>query len=565
MESVDTSELKVSRRSPELVMRLERLGCFHQSRLSFMRVLTRRLKSESWSFTKASFNVNDSGVGYAVYTTKGPQNTYSLVAFSHDLPDALRSDRVIAEQWDATFVLFDGIPTQEDIARLERNVPHQEAGRLTGTELTLSRANRSVRLWNHVVDRLANGQQPDKAQIDSVGYLMRTTAVYGSGKFGAADRQAIAQRDECRAPFQVEMLTVYLIRTFVRDLVEHMARVKGGTHAVAMEPTIARSLGIGNSTGLGMAPFILNHPALFNNWILAKEEALSTVRSISKATDAQYSLFLQLFARAERSIKQWHTQHEAQAVKICQLQSDLAGFADYLSEFDKSCPNPWNKLYGWAENNLCIEAQECIVSLMLEPYGDLIDGFTHCMGSDEPTIAPIRGAVKVASLIEQTQTLYDWAETINWHENASCARAWYVSAEKLEPRLGERFDEPIADYEQPLSPARDAIAMLAALKSYYNQAGEHANVAAFLLMHPEHRHMVRRVQTLQDLPYGEIRDNTISSSLLPIDMLRCKLSFFGAIHFDPKSDRWVRIRMFGNAPYPEELSELDADHWVYPE
>ena len=79
-------------------------------------------------------------------------------------------------------------------------------------------------------------------------------------------------------------------------------------------------------------------------------------------------------------------------------------------------------------------------------------------------------------------------------------------------------------------------------------------VAAFLLRHPEHRHIVRRAQIASRFPYAEIRDNTISAALLPIDLLRCKLSFFGATHFDPRSDRWVRINMFQGAPFPHELS-----------
>ena len=43
----------------------------------------------------------------------------------------MRSDRVIAQAWDATFALFDGEPTAQDLDRLQSNVPHQEAGRVT--------------------------------------------------------------------------------------------------------------------------------------------------------------------------------------------------------------------------------------------------------------------------------------------------------------------------------------------------------------------------------------------------------------------------------------------------
>jgi len=557
-QTVPTS--KIARRSPEQVMRLNRLGSFHQSRLSFMRVLTRRLSAEQWRFDRREFSIDSNGFGHAVYSAIGPERTYSLVAFAHDLPDELRSDRVIAEQWDTTFVLFDGVPSAADIVRLANNVPKQEAGRLSGTELTLSRANRSVRLWQHVVDRLANGQQPDREQLDSVGYLMRTTAVYGSGKFGAADRQSIADRDECRSPFQVEMLTVYLIRTFVRDLVQHVANARGGEKSVTLDADIARSLGIGNSTGLGMAPFILNHPALFHNWIVAREEAIAQVRSIETVTDKDVDLFLTLYERAYNSMKQWGTQHELQKNKVVQLITDLQTLKKHITSVNWQEAHVWDGLYRWCEQNLELEAQEFLASLMLEPYGDLIDGFCHCMGSDSPTIEPIDGAMSVAGINEIIDKLYGWAKEIDWSGDDANARVWYVSEEKLEPRLGERFEEPIEPYEQPLSPARDIMQLREALE----QQNQSLALAAFLLKFPQHRHAVRRVQTINALPYAEIRDNTIASTLLPIDMLRCKLSFFGAIHFDPRSDRWVRIRMFGNAPYPEELSEQNAEFWAYP-
>ena len=106
---------EVSCRDPNLVMRLARLGSFHQSRLSFMRILTRRMAREGWRFEQTEFEIDDTGVGYAVYTAYGPERAYSLIAYAHDLPAEKRSDRVIAEAWDATFTLFDGVPTDEDI------------------------------------------------------------------------------------------------------------------------------------------------------------------------------------------------------------------------------------------------------------------------------------------------------------------------------------------------------------------------------------------------------------------------------------------------------------------
>jgi len=93
-----TPPTTVPPRDPNLVMRLSRLGSFHQSRLSFMRILLRRLKAESWTFSRPHFQIDARGVGHAVYTAQGPERAYSLIAFANDLPPEKRSDRVIATE-----------------------------------------------------------------------------------------------------------------------------------------------------------------------------------------------------------------------------------------------------------------------------------------------------------------------------------------------------------------------------------------------------------------------------------------------------------------------------------
>lgn len=547
------------RRPAFKVMRLSRLGALHQTRLSFMRQLTRRMARKAWSVTRSAFEIDARGVGHAVYTVDTGARRYALVAFGHDLPAEARSDRVIAEAWDATFALFDGEPSADDIARLAANVPRQEAGRVTERELCLSRANRSVRLWEHVVERLSQGAQPDAEKLDEVGYLMRTTAVYGSGKFGAADRAIIEERPELSVPFQAEMLTVYLIRTFVRDLVEHVARAQGGDRAVHLDPALAERLGIGNSTGLGMAPFIVNHPILFNNWILAREEAIARVRAIVevRATDwAQVEALLQgmaVRAAGERST------HPLQVAKSVALARDLATLLVRMADGPPPERNAWDGLTRWAEETLSEEGQECLLSVMLEPYGDMIDGLGHCMSDHLDQSFRIDGSVPVGRVRGLLAETFGWALHLDWSDPAATARAWYVSEEKLEPRLGERHAEPIEAYEQPLATARDAAAAYHALAQW----PEETPVAQFLLRAPEHRLAVRRAQIAGFAPYSEIRDNLIDAQMKPVDMLRAKLSFFGATDFDPRSDRWVRIRMFAGAPYPEALTREQADLWIY--
>ncbi|KAG1652831.1 hypothetical protein GQR58_025978 [Nymphon striatum] len=494
------------------VMSLDRLGASHQTRLSFMRALLRRFKRENWRFDRPVWQINEKGVGHAVYSARGPRHTYSLVAFAHDLPADQRSDRVIATAWDATFCMFDGVPDDDDIERLRNNVPLQEAGRISDSELSLSRANRSVRLWQHVVEKLANGEQPDIKQVQTVGYLMRTTAVYGSGKFGAADRYLIEDRDVAGGPFRIEMLSVYLTRAFTLDLVEHMAKAKGGTQAVTIEPSIRRSFGVGNST------------------------ALARVREVKEATASKQHAFLQFLHRAIINVEQWHSAHELQQEKIKQLKTDLDLLQNYLVNKDRlNCESPWNALWQWGKSELSLEGQEQLASLIIEPYGELVDDLTKTMDADEYNTFRIDGSQSIQTLMEQLEKNYSWATNVDYSEKKNCSRFWYVSEEKLEPRVGERFEEEGAEYEQPLCTGKDAAGLYQSLKDW---KGEN-ELAHFLLKHPEYRHTVRRVQLQARMPYAEIQGNLISSDFLPIDMLRCKLAFFGATHFDPRSDRWI--------------------------
>ena len=556
---MNTAPAALPMRDPAVVMRLSRLGAIHQCRLSFMRVLLRRLKSENWRFERPAFSIDARGVGHAVYCAHGPDHSYSLVAFANDLPPEKRSDRVIATEWDATFTLFDGVPDAGDIERLRGNIPKQEAGRVTQCELSVSRANRSVRLWDHVVSSLAAGHQPDAETVRNVGYLMRTTAVYGSGKLGAADREATADRPEFRAPFQIEMLSVFLTRAFVMDLVEHMAALKAPGTAVALDPALRRSFGIGNSTGLGMAPFLMNHPVLLNNWIAAREQALARVRALPRATSTAIEQFTTMLERARINAATWQSAHPLQIDKITRLRADLDALVAHLRDHPVQGDQPWNALWLWAEAALSDEGQEQLVSLLLEPYGPLVDGLAAETSADEARFFAIDGAMPIARLRALTESLYDWALNIDWTNPQAQARVWYTSEEKLEPRLGERAEEPIEPYEQPLCPGRDAARMYADLR-----AQPDGPIAGFLLHHPQHRHVVRRVQIAARFPYAEIRDNTIDAAMLPIDLLRAKLACFGAVHFDPRSDRWVRINMFKGAPFPQDLACGDADDWTYP-
>ena len=406
---------------------------------------------------------------------------------------------------------------------------------------------------------MSNGKQPDLDLLEKVGYLYRTTAVYGSGKFGLADRFRIKNRPEINGPFRLEMMLVYLVRQFTFDQVNHVAKNKNPKKAVKLDLKICKNLGIGNSTGLGMAPFIVNHPTLLNNWIYCRETALKRIREIKKVDDSDSKLFKDCVKNSLKNIINWNTDSKFQLKKIKNLLKDVQKFINFLEKkFDFHRDYPFNRIYIWLEKEACDECIEYIVSIMMEPYGDLVQPLIKEMSSDEEKYfnIPTDRSVKELKIILETK--YSNILTINFEKKQNFKKFWFISKNKEEPRIADRFEEQGSDLEQPLAIARD-------IKKLYDRlllSKNSLTIAEFLIDNSDLRHVVRRAFIIEKFPYSEIQDNTISEKIVPIDMLRLKLSFFGALKFDPRSDKWLRICMFQGAPLPHELKNYD-EQWVY--
>ena len=549
--------MEVQLRDPKVVMKLSKLGSFHQSKLSFLRSFLKEFKD--WKYKRDLFELDENGYGRAVYSLTKNNRTYSLVCFANQINDEERSDRVIATKWDTAFVLHDGIPTKKDLDRLYEDVPKQETGRLSYKELTLSRANKSMRIFKHVVESLSQGAQPDKDKLMEVGYLYRTTAVYGSGKFGLADRFRIKNRDEICGPFRLEMMLVYLVREFTFDQVNHIAKQKNPRKAVDLDKDICRNLGIGNSTGLGMAPFIINHPTLLNNWILSREISLKKIREIENVKDNETELFKKLLKKSLKNVTSWNTDSEFQKKKNFGLLRDMEKLINFLNEdFDFKGKYSFNELYLWCEKNLKDECIEYIVSLMMEPYDKIINPLIKQMSVDEEKYFNIPTQKNIENLKNILEKNYSEIIKIDFSKKENNQNFWFISKNKEEPRLADRYTDCGSELEQPLAVARD-------IKILYERITNKKNslsIGRFLIENNDLRHVVRRAFISEKFPYAEIQDNIIGSKLIPIDMLRLKLSFFGAVKFDPRSDKWLRICMFQGAPLLNDLESFD-DGWIY--
>ena len=88
--------MNIQLRDPNTIMKLSRLGSFHQSKLSFLRSFLSEFKD--WDYKRDLFNLDQNGYGEAVYSFKKKNRVYSLVCFANEIKDEERSDSLYADK-----------------------------------------------------------------------------------------------------------------------------------------------------------------------------------------------------------------------------------------------------------------------------------------------------------------------------------------------------------------------------------------------------------------------------------------------------------------------------------
>ncbi|MDO6563954.1 hypothetical protein Q4488_11230 [Amphritea sp. 1_MG-2023] len=545
-------------RPADQVMNLERLGALHQSRLSFMRTLVRRIMRERWQISASHFELDKQGYGTVIYSIKTPHKCYSFVLFSDYLSAEDRNDRVIATQWDLTMALVEGEIDDLYLAKLRQNVPKQEAGRVDARVFVLSRANRSARNFDYVVDQLASGEQPDIAQIARVGYLYRTTAVYGSGKLGMADWEKVASRHaDFARPFAAEMFVCLMLRNFSLQQAEHIARHRSPDTYTPMQTDIKRFFGIGNSTGLGMAPYLINHPLLINQWIEMRELALARIRVLGNINQRVLQQFPQLLQRCTAHTQQTVTEDAWQSENNRLVLQDLQAIETHCAQGIES----WDNLLHWSEANCSLQGQEMLISVLLELYPELVDDLEeHYTAEEFLDLDPVMPVQQLKQVIEQR---YQWALKLDFAAEGAKDTFWYRSEEKMEPRLGDVREDDGKDKQMALGVGYAVRKCYDQLCDYITEHPQHST-ARFMVAQPKLRGIVRRIQSMNRCLYGDIQANLLDREIMPMHLLRAKLACFGVGKFDPRSKLWVRNTMFQGAPLLEDIGKTFNDDWFMP-
>ncbi|WP_239928795.1 hypothetical protein [Photobacterium sanguinicancri] len=543
-------------RSADVVMAPERLGAMHQTRISFVRTMIRKMAQQQWRVTKHEWQLCPQGFGYVIYKLATPNHVYHLVVFCDQIADDERNDRVIAEKWDVTFALIKGGVDVSLLERLRANVPLQEAGRNPNTVLVLARANKSVRVFEHIVSHLATGVQPDPKALAEVGYILRTTAVYGNGKFGIADFKLLENNPDFNQSFSAQMCAVYLLREFSLDWVNYLAKQQGGDQAITLHCALQRYLGVGNATGLGMAPYLINHPRIVDQWMTTREAALSEVLACP-AESEKYEYLQKLIQKAILHLEQVVTINEYQKQLNIAAVIDLEAFENNLETIIAQSQT-WQHL---VEQSLrmSLEAQEIVLTCLMELYPELVDAYQGDMNCDETLSLP--SGKQIQDFIAILEAHYRWAIDTDFTQGENIYWFWYRSQDKEEPRLGVRGAEMGEERELPLDIGHQVYRLYQALLTQPSEQ----SLAEFLVHQPQFRAIARRVWTLGNKAMGDIQMNVLHQASLPMHLLRCKLAVFGATKFDPRSDRWVRVTFFQGAPLLDDLSKPTfQEQWLFP-
>jgi hypothetical protein len=560
-------------RSGAELMELTQLGSVWPTKFSFAHSFLRMASEADFACEIYQQQLDDTGRGHLAYRARVAGETLTFVAFSDPLPEDQQQDRIIATRWDAWAALFIGVPSDAEIARSREQIQLVTWGRATPHTITWSRANRSARLFEHVVASLAAGRQPDWRQLNQVGYLIRTTGFSGNGRNGMHDYAYLRQIGHpLRAPYHAQMLAAYLWREFGYDLAVHLARVRNPA-AVDLSDESRRFIGVGNSSGIGLVPFVVRHPRLLDRWIGAREQALAEIQGeCFDARDPRCDEFsrqldqaIDYFANEPSGDLDEFTQCEVLHAELCDARERFAQLREAWTEpstggasatvASAAAINPPAALIVAQAAYCTAETRELLHSLLLECHDDgRVDG--KALHADESL--PFAPTMRVGVLLDTVETHLAWVRQFAAHE----ARPffWYGSEENMEPRRGCRGVDEGEEYALPV----DVMGRVEALLGHLRAAPAGQTLGRFLMTHPDMRFMIGWVSTLANSQYAIARTDLLAQKFSPLRIMRFQLATYGMLKFRPRSRTWLRATLFQGAALPRELAAGSAGDGLLP-
>ncbi|MPZ63274.1 MAG: hypothetical protein GEU93_18710 [Propionibacteriales bacterium] len=556
-------------RQPAEVMRAESFHVMAPTRLSFANTLVRRMTANRWRVDCKDVEIAEDGTGFVAYEIEAEGVVMHFGAFSYPpLPPG--HQRMFRDTKVEFFgALVDG-PLDVDRLRRERAEFDQNLwrGRTDSKVYGWTVASRSGRNFDHVVEALADGRQPDPdALADRGGYIIRNGGFYGNGRLGTRAWRSFAAADGPLArPYHVDLFCLYLWRLAGFEIVDAAARA-ANPRAAGLAPKLKRYLGVGNSSGLGTVAALARWPARLSAYMVTRELAFGYVRSRRGPLEAgKLDRLESLLARAEACYRDAVEVAPALAEPREHVMNALRGITDDVRRMRTAAaaarpaePYPWIHLLRQAETHGSREAAELLQSLLLELYPE-VDAFGDVTTAGTAQECAVIPQMRVSELRNVLESHFDWVLALDLNAPGAREFFWYRSEENGENRRGERSVDVGVDHETFI----DVPGAVRRLYDSLDAVSPHTTVATFLLQNPEHALAVARAQLAPTAPFGEIRESMCGRDFLPSDGIRCFLTVLGLELPSPNSSRWVRGVFYRGAPLPADLATGAEIDWILP-
>ena len=553
-------------RPAAFLMRPERLAAMQPSRLSLSRAFALKMQREGWRIRIRRFDIDAEARGTAVYEVLAPTRSFTFCAFSVPPQQGGRTGRIIGRAWDMQGALIEGAPDEATIEATRQELPKLYQGRATPGTLVWCRANRSMRVFDSTVAALAEGRQPDVPTLATSCYLMRNTGLDGNGTFGTRSFLALEDDHPLRGALAAQMLTAVLMREFAADLVECLARHRGGAKAVRLAPAIRRFLGIGNGSALGLMLFVNNHPRLLHAWIAAREDAIARAKALRiGAGDPRIASLRTDVARVARFRREDRMRYDvfAPSTLIAAELEQVGAALDALHATGlvdgQMADWPLAALADGLEGRLHPETVETLLSLMIELVATEADALMGDLVVSEELA--IDAAMECGTLRALLRDEHGWALRIDMDAPGARSHVWYKSATAEEPRRGPVEELPPGAHNLGL----DIPTLCQALEAELAGRPATQRVSRFVMERPDLRLMVARIQGLRGLAYHAPHANIMAADFTPAHVVRLlNAAFHGIDKTRDFLDRNLRGVLLHGAPTADDIAAGESGPWFHP-
>lgn len=536
-------------RPADVLMRVENLRCFKASRVSFADMLLRRIVRERWQIRMISAECGDDGAARFVYRIDAEGHSFSYIARAYPWDGiekvGRRSDGADRDMFGALFV---NLASQQRIEREFETFDIKAEGQMrTDSDVVgWTPANRSSRHFDAVVEALSRGEQP--APELGIAYLMRNGGFQSSGRNGTVSYPGIPEGHPLAHPFFADIFAIYLVRLVSIDLVNAVAR-RRNPDAAQLDISIARGLGIGNSSGQGMCVALQRWPHWVATWVTVREAALGYAKSLPVDTGS-ISVVRGSIESTIRIYAQTDPQTQDYVVANETIIENLTRISASLREGQFRC---WGDVAAHVAEVMDGETSEQFHSVLLDVVPDFCDAIAPYFQIGAAHKRQLQPAMTVAELREILRRNYVWALTADRTLAETHQHFWYHSIDNGEQRRGERVIDPHERFESFI----DHIGLIQRLAAVLVSRGDKERAGDVVLDHPDLHYAISRVQYLDGLLYAEIRDPLAHRDFVPADLIRFFLASLGIRGSTPLSIRYVRGTFFQDQPLPSEFLEPD--------